>query len=410
MDLVLCLKVPKQEAERARRLLVAHGWLAHEYGVSQLEGDVLFPIQAQAKEQIRQLGLGSFTELFMPALTRKPQSLSQALEGKLTAGQMEQLIGSFDIVGDIAVLEIPPALAPKRQAIAQAVLQVHPQVRVVAQKTGGTAGLFRIRPVEVIAGERRTLTVSRESGCSFYVDLNSVYYTPRWSAERLRVARQVRAGENVLVCFAGVGPYAIVMAKEAQALSPPVSIVAIELNPQAALLMRKNIELNRRPNIEPIEGDVAAVLATPRFLRWADRALMPHPSASAQFLPAVLPALRAGGLLHYYAFAPHSSKTAASVSIASAFAQVKSLAQTLGYGLKLLGGRIVRPYSASLVQVVLDLQVSPLAKKSIAKKPPLKKSKTKAKPKRRANPAHSERHSRPAASKRRASARPRKRS
>ncbi|MDE1798238.1 MAG: class I SAM-dependent methyltransferase family protein, partial [Candidatus Micrarchaeota archaeon] len=340
-------KVPKSDAERARKLLAEHHWLANEYSVSRLGGDVLFPILPSARPQIQALQLGTFAELFMPALARKPQSLSEALEGQLTDNEMEQLVGSFDIVGDIAVLEIPPALQAKRQALAQAVLSIHPQVRVVAAKTGGTGGPYRIRPVEVIAGPSRTLTICKESGCSFAIDLNAAYYTPRWSAERLRVARAVKDGENVLVAFAGVGPYAVVIEKHAR----PAAIAAIELNPQAALLMRRNIELNHCHKIEAIEGDVARVLSAPRWKGWADRALMPHPTEAEKFLPAVLPALREGGILHYYCFAPISEP------VAKAFARLDSVCRPAGWRLKLNGGRIVRPYSAALAQVVLDLEV-----------------------------------------------------
>jgi tRNA (guanine37-N1)-methyltransferase len=302
------------------------------------------------------------------------------LEGRLTEEEMEQLIGSFDIIGDMAILEVPAALQVHRQEIAQAVLQVHSQVRVVACKTAGTGGPFRIRPIEVIAGPKRTVTICRESGCAFAIDLNAAYYTPRWSAERLRIARQVQPGEKIIVAFAGVGPYAVVMEKHAK----PAAIVAIELNPQAMVLMRRNIELNRCQKIKAIEGDVKAILASPRWQGWADRALMPHPTEAEKFLPVVLPTLREGGLLHYYGFSPVgggdrrlSRPGAVSEPVALAFSRVQAAAKPAGYRLELNGGRIVRPYSASLVQVVLDLEVHKMGKT-------MEKKTTRVKPKPRA--------------------------
>ena len=346
--------MPKSDAERARKLLSERGWLANEYAVSRLGDEVLLPIQPSARQDVKALGIGSLAELFMPTLARKPQSLSEALDGQLAPDEMEQLVGSFDIVGDIAVLEIPAALQPKRAAIAAAVLQIHPQVKVVAAKTGGTGGPFRIRPVEVIAGPNRTLTICKESGCSFAVDLNAAYYTPRWSAERLRVARQVKEGEKVLVCFAGVGPYAVVIEKHAH----PSAIAAIELNPAAVLLMRRNIALNRCKQIEAMHGDVEKVLSAPRWKGWADRALMPHPSEAEKFLPCVLPALREGGILHYYCFAPIADP------VGLAFSRIDALVRRLGWRVVLNGGRIVRPYSPAMLQVVLDLEVHRIEKKA----------------------------------------------
>ena len=157
--MVLCLKVPKKDAERARQLLSERKWLAGEYGVSRMGDEVFLPILPSARQEVRALGIGSLAELFMPPLARKPQSLSEALDGQLAPDEMEQLIGSFDIIGDIAVLEIPAALQSKRAAIAAAVLAIHPQVKVVAAKTGGTGGPFRIRPVEVMAGPNRNKVV-----------------------------------------------------------------------------------------------------------------------------------------------------------------------------------------------------------------------------------------------------------
>ncbi len=351
--MVLCLKVPKKDAERARRLLLSNGWMATDQAIGHQDDCVLLPVKPEATGPVRALGLGPMAEIFLPPLSVRPHSLSEALEGRLSQKEMEQLVGSFDIVGDIAVMEIPPALQPHRGEIAQAVLAVHPQVKVVAQKTGGTAGPFRIRPVEVIAGPRRTLTIARESGCWIAIDLNAAYYTSRWSSERLRIARQIKKGEKIIVAFAGVGPYPLVFEKHADA----AAIVAIELNPAAALLMRRNVELNHCRKIEAIEGDVGLVLSASKFRAWADRILMPHPTEAARFLPLVLPALRHGGILHYYCFAP------AAGAVEAAFANITPVASRLGYSLTLVQGRIVRPYSPTMVQVVLDLKVNLQGKK-----------------------------------------------
>ncbi|MCX6769456.1 MAG: hypothetical protein NT051_02120, partial [Candidatus Micrarchaeota archaeon] len=138
----------------------------------------------------------------------KPKNLREALEGKLSAREMEELVASFDLVGDIAVVEIPDALRAKEKLVAEALMSAHRNVKVVAKKTGGTAGEFRIRPVEVIGGEKRTAAIYREGGCEFELDLNKTYFSPRLGTERGRIAALVKPGEKVLVPFAGVGPFA----------------------------------------------------------------------------------------------------------------------------------------------------------------------------------------------------------
>ena len=65
-------------------------------------------------------------------------------------------------------------------------------------------GELRIRELEWIAGEKKTKATYRESGCVFNVDLSKVYFSPRLSFERMRIAKQVNADEVIINMFAGV--------------------------------------------------------------------------------------------------------------------------------------------------------------------------------------------------------------
>ncbi len=90
--------------------------------------------------------------------------------------------------------------------------------------------------------------------------------------ERYRLAQLVKDGERVLIPFAGVLPYALVIARYRK-----VKITAIELNEEAYKLGLENIELNRKRlkgEIEFINGDVFDVLPElPTF----DRVISPTP-------------------------------------------------------------------------------------------------------------------------------------
>lgn len=360
--MVTCLKVRKSSAEAVRQTLLSLKVWSGKFKISR-EGDfVLFPLASESVEQVRKLRLGELENLPLAPIPSHPNSLYEALEGKLSQGDLSSLITSFDIVGDIAVLEIPPELEGKEKLIADAVLDVHRNIRTVAKKTGATGGQFRIRPILPIAGEMRTDTYYRESGCIFHLDINKVYFSGRLSTERLRVASLVKKGENILALFAGVGPFPIVAERHSK--GKIAKQVAIELNPDAVKFLRENILLNKCKTIEPLEGDAGEILIQKRFLGWADRCFMPLPKSGEEFLRFVFPCMKNGGIVHFYTFGEDKNP------FEGAQAAAEREANRAGISVRTVAKRIVRPYSPGLVQVVLDLEVkrAPLRKKSQEKK------------------------------------------
>lgn len=347
--MALCISVPKKEAQAALQWAREHGFFCGQHGVGRAGERVLIPLRSSGQAPARKQGYEVVRAPLPPAPARAG-GLGDLLKGALSPQELEDLGSSFDIVGDIAVLELSPSLAPQARRIAQALLDSSPALKVVAQKAGGTGGPYRIRPVEVIAGERRTRTVAKENGCRLALDLNEAYYTPRFATERLRIAKQVKAGERVLALFAGIGPYPLVIEKKAPQVG---AIRAVELNPQAVKWMRENIAANKCKRIEIFEADAHEFLARPLARAWADRILMPHPSDALAFLPGALGALKPGGLIHLYGFGPRADP------IAALMAQASEVAASAGFDLERVGGREVRPFSASTVQVVLDLRARP---------------------------------------------------
>jgi tRNA (guanine37-N1)-methyltransferase len=140
--------------------------------------------------------------------------------------------------------------------------------------------------------------VHREHDCRFKLDLEKVYFNPRLGGERARVAVQVaRSGkpEEIIDMFAGVGPFAIQIAKRA----PPSHVTAIDLNPEAIRYLTENIRLNRVQNVTPVEGDIRAVYH--RFPETADRLIMNLPKSAHLFLREALSMLKPdGGIIHFY--------------------------------------------------------------------------------------------------------------
>jgi len=212
---------------------------------------------------------------------------------------------AFDIIGDIAIIKLPKASATKAETIAEAIMTRHRNVKAAFAQTGGITGNYRLRSLKYVAGENRTITLHRESGCSFGVDVESCYFSPRLLHERLRIARLVQPREVVVNMFAGVGCFSLIIAKKSQA----AKVFSIDINPVAMPFMEENIRRNRvYSKVVPILGDAKWIIEN-RLKRCADRVLMPLPEKAYAYLPCATVALKAtGGWIHVYVF-EHALKT-----------------------------------------------------------------------------------------------------
>lgn len=265
---------------------------------------------------------------------------------------MENVVfGSYDVVGDIAVIRVPQCLESKSRVIADAVMKVHSNVKTVLMQTGAVSGDFRIRKLEWVAGEKRTLTVHREFGCVFEVDLTRCYFSPRLSFERQRVASLVQPNEVVVNMFAGVGCFSIVMARH----SDVAKVFSIDLNPSAVEFMRKNVRLNRvQGRVLPLLGD-SAVLVKERLSHVIDRVLMPLPERAYEYLEYALLSLKpSGGWIHYYDFV-HAGKGEEPVE--KTREKIAAKLSRLGLNYNIPFGRVVRATGPNWYQVVLDIGI-----------------------------------------------------
>jgi tRNA (guanine37-N1)-methyltransferase len=272
--------------------------------------------------------------------------LKDLLSNVLNENEMQKVVTSFDIVGDVAIIEIPRGLGKKERQIAEALMKIHKNVRVVVKKLGAMSGRYRIRKIKIIAGEKRTETIYKEHGCLMKLDVAKVYFSVRLSHERERIASLVNDGENVLVMFAGVGPFALIIAKK----KPNAHVVGIELNPTAAKYFQENIVLNKLKNCESIKGDVRKVIPE-KFVGWADRILMPLPKSADNFLDVAFIAAKNNAIIHFYYFAPEEK------AFSEAEKKIKKVADNARIKIEILNKKIVRPYAPGIVQIVVDFKV-----------------------------------------------------
>jgi tRNA (guanine37-N1)-methyltransferase len=215
------------------------------------------------------------------------------MKAGLKASPVEVSFG-LDVVGDIAILKLKDISGRRMKKLGEALFAELPSVKSVFEQQGGIEGEFRLRRLRLITGEKRTLTLHRENGCAFRVDVRRCYFSPRLSTERLRIAKTVGSKERVLNMFAGVGPFSIVAAKKSGA-----SVTSCELNSYACRLHEENVVLNKVGGAVEVLNCEAHELKERVATRF-DRTLMPHPSAADRFLPDAIALTRKGGVIHYY--------------------------------------------------------------------------------------------------------------
>jgi tRNA (guanine37-N1)-methyltransferase len=199
-----------------------------------------------------------------------------------------------DVIGDIAIVRLSAYEPSDKKRIASALLGQIKNVHGVFEQQGGIEGEFRLRKLKHLAGERKSLTVHRENGCEFKVDVRRCYFSPRLSTERLRIAKQVRPRETVLNMFAGVGSFSIPIAKMAGA-----KVTSGELSSYACKLHSENDSKNKVDDLVSVLNVDAADLPKATESKF-DRIIMPHPSQADKFLPIALQLAKGGGRIHYY--------------------------------------------------------------------------------------------------------------
>ena len=222
-----------------------------------------------------------------------PRLIRTALE-RAGVDRPERISSGVDVIGDIAIVRLAGFSRAEKRRIGESLLAEVRNVRVVMEQEGGIEGEHRLRKLFHVAGERRTLTVHRENGCTFRVDVARTYFSPRLSTERLRVAESVGSRERVLNMFAGVGPFSIAIAKRTGA-----RVTSCEINGYAAELHEENDRMNRVEDLVKVVNSDAAKLPDLTKTKF-DRILLPHPSEADRFVPTALCMAKKGGRLVYY--------------------------------------------------------------------------------------------------------------
>jgi tRNA (guanine37-N1)-methyltransferase len=211
-----------------------------------------------------------------------------------------------DIVGNIALLKFPRrTLWLTKKLKARKFLKAHKGVETVLEKTAGFSGELRTMKTKHLAGVKTKEAIYKENECIFKFNVDESYFSPRLSNERKVIADQVvklaKNNAKILVMFAGISPYPIVIAKKLKQAKKKAKIISNELNKKANEESEKNIKLNKfQKYITLINGD-ANKLST-KIKEKQDIILMPRPNLKETFLPAALKLSKKGTTIFYHGF------------------------------------------------------------------------------------------------------------
>ena len=273
--------------------------------------------------------------------------LKRALENILTSQESQELISSFDQIGDIIIVRIPDSLLAKKKLIGETLLNEVKIAKSVFYQASAVEGDFRTRNLEILAGEDKTETEYKEFGCKFTVDVENAFFSPRLSTERERIANLVQDGETIVNMFAGVGMFSIMIAKKKKC-----TVYSIDINPIAAKLCEKNIIANKLAgNVISINGDASQIIQE-QLENKSDRTLMLLPERSDEFLKSAISATKSGGIIHYYSHIHADKKSNAGKLSEEHYLQVTHVKS------EILGSKIVRAVGPRYYQTVVDVKIS----------------------------------------------------
>ena len=288
------LKVPKNNANDIRIVLIGAKLLNLDYKIYQENDFVYLPLIDDSK--LKELNIDyEVVDVEFNKHKTSPKSFMDFLEGKIDGEKIDKIKTSFDIIGDVVILEIPDELYDYRFDIGKAALNFTKRKSVFMKKSE-IKGVIRVRDMELIAGLDISETIHKEYGSKICLDVRKVYFSPRLATERKRIMDEVVDGEVILDMFTGAGPFVVDICRNRD-----VFIYAVDINPDAIYYLKKNIQINKLEGmVEPLLGDAREVLSK-KDLK-VDRVLMNLPGLAYEFLDLAIELVKPGGIINYYEF------------------------------------------------------------------------------------------------------------
>jgi tRNA wybutosine-synthesizing protein 2 len=207
----------------------------------------------------------------------------------------------------------------------------------------GVAGELRRPSARFLIGDDAVAT-HVEHGVRYRFDASRVMFSSGNVEERARMARIDARGETVIDMFAGIGYFAVPLARAGAA-----RVHACEKNPDAFVWLEQNARLNGVADALRLWlGDDRALPLDGQ----ADRVVMGYFPRTERYLPKAFTLLKpGGGVVHYH------NTARADGWRAELEAQVAATAGARAWRVE--RARVVKTHSPGVVHAVLDLRVGP---------------------------------------------------
>ncbi len=278
-----------------------------------------------------------------------------------------QHIHSYDILGNIALVRFPEDFKIKdKKKFANEILKEQKGIKTVLEKIGKIKGRLRKISTNFIAGENTKEVLYKENGCVFRFNIDKTYFSPRLSNERKEIASLIKKDETVLVMFAGVAPFSIVIAKNSKAKK----VYSNEINREANKYAELNIQLNKlKDKLELVNGDAKKLpekiisLNNPshppkgkvinlheKIPRYFDVIVMPRPQLKDSFLKQAFALSKKKTRIYYYDFCKEDE-------IDSVVEMIKKEAGNAKKKIKILKIKRAGELSPSKIRLRVDFQI-----------------------------------------------------
>lgn len=149
---------------------------------------------------------------------------------------------SFTRVGHLVHVNLRDHLLPFKEIIGQILFDKVSHCKTVVNKSSTIDNTYRNFQMEILAGEPNYHVEVKENKCFFELDFSKVYWNSRLCTEHERIVDLIPKESVVFDIFAGVGPFAIPLAKKG------CKVFANDLNPESYKWMLKNSKRNKIKN------------------------------------------------------------------------------------------------------------------------------------------------------------------
>lgn len=375
-DKTTFLKVEKENAEDLLRLLrkeFKNVMVIDQKKKLLYEGEhVLFPL-VESREVFRKISEKISKNLTFDFCIRKSiknpkyafKSLNDVLINKIPPEMLKFVPKSYDIIGNIAILEFDlndrlhiEEINHFKKIVAEAIISINKAVKTVYEKKSEIKDLFRLRKLNLVAGIDIPETIYKENNCIFKLDIKKVYFTPRLVYERERIASSdIKINECIFDLFAGVGTFSIQIAK-----THNVKVFSFDINPHAYNYLKENIKLNKLEGlIHPFNLDVRDLINPLNKIgntlkNSADRIIMNLPELSLNYIDVACYLMKAqGGIIHIYQFCAKPNP------IKKAINNIRKSLNHYGWSIdNIIKSKVVKAFSPKSDLIVVDLKIKPV--------------------------------------------------